>query len=382
MRRALVAAVVSLLVVAGVASAQTSGAPSGPVSDAGRFSLSAEALMWWFKGAPTPPLVTDGLLGRPSTHVLLGGDDVDTNPNPGFRVTAGYALTERWGVEGGVFYVPTRSSSRSVGSSGLIGSRELVIPFFDAIRLGEAVTPLSLPGIHAGQAREEFRTSLLGAELNATTRVPMTGPLRLDALGGFRYLRLRETYTFATDSPDVPPRPADVFQTRDEFDATNNFFGLQLGGRARAEWGAWFLTGALKVALGAMVESVDIDGRLVTNDFNNRGVPQTLAGGYFAQPTNMGRHTRAVFAVVPEAGLTAGYQVTPWMAVVAGYTFLYANNVVHASQQIDRNINPRQAPAISGNLPKPLNGPAEPAFRFNASDFWAQGLNAGLAFGF
>lgn len=114
MRRVLVAAVVSLLVVAGVASAQTSGAPSGPVSDAGRFSLSAEALMWWFKGAPTPPLVTDGLLGRPSTHVLLGGDDVDTNPNPGFRVTAGYALTEQWGIEGGVLVVNLKTA-RALG---------------------------------------------------------------------------------------------------------------------------------------------------------------------------------------------------------------------------------------------------------------------------
>src|SRR5205814_2279088 len=165
---------------------------------------------------------------------------------------------------------------------------------------------------------------------------------------------------FATDSPNIPPAHPDVFQTRDEFDVANNFHGLQVGARARADWGPVFLTGMLKVALGAMVESVDIDGSLVTNDFNNFGVPQTFKGGYFALPTNIGSHTRSVFAVVPEAGLTLGYQITPWMAVTAGYTFLYANNVVRAPQQVNRNINPTQASAITGTAASPPVGPAAP----------------------
>ena len=119
MRHAIVAAAVSLLVVASVASAQTSGTPS----DAGRFTISAEALMWWFKGSPAPtPLVSDGVVGEPGTRVLLGGEDLDTNPNPGFRLTAGYSLTDRWGVESIFFYVPPRSTTRSVSSSGQPGS--------------------------------------------------------------------------------------------------------------------------------------------------------------------------------------------------------------------------------------------------------------------
>ena len=166
----------------------------------------------------------------------------------------------------------------------------------------------------AGSATEELRDSLLGAELNATMRVPTMGPLRLEGLGGFRYLRLRETYAFSTDSPNIPPHPLDVFQTTDEFDTTNNFFGLQVGLRARARLGRVrrVLRGrAVKVALGAMVQSIDIAGRLVTNDFNNFGAPQTFAGGYFALPSNIGDRTRSVFAVVPEAGLSLGYRITP-----------------------------------------------------------------------
>src|SRR5262249_61731824 len=114
--------------------------------------------------------------------------------------------------------------------------------------------------------------------------------------GRLRYLRLQETYTFSTNSPFAAPRPPDVFRTRDEFETTNNFYGAQVGARVRADWGSWFVSGALKVALGGVMQSLDIDGRLETNDFTSFGPVQTFPGGYFAQPTNMGHHHRAVFA--------------------------------------------------------------------------------------
>ena len=386
MRKAIVAALTSLLISTGVASAQTMSAPSAPStapSEVGRLSISAEALLWWFKGSPTPvPLVSNGLLDVAGTKVLLGGKDLDTNPNSGFRVTVGYSLTDRWGAEGSVFYLLDRSTSRTAGSSGQIGSQDLLIPFFDVTLPGENTTFLSSEGRFAGRAKEELSNSFLGAELNGTMKLLWASPWRVDLLGGFRYLNLRETYTFTTSSPNVAPQPADVFQTKDEFDATNNFYGAQLGVRARYDRGSWFASSAVKFALGAMIQSVDVDGFLETNDFNDFGPVQRFAGGYFAQPTNIGSHTRSVFAVVPEVGLNIGYRITQWAFVFVGYTFLYTNSVVRAPQQVNRNINPSQSPAITGNLPAPLMGPAEPSFRFNASDFWAQGLNVGLAFRF
>jgi hypothetical protein len=351
--------------------------------DTTRVQVGAEALTWWFKGAAAPPLVTNGLLSQPGTRTLLGGDGLDTDPNLGFRLTASYALTERWTLEGGVFYIPSRSTSRSVSSSGLRGSPDLSIPFFDVTHGRESDSALSSAGVFAGRATEELTNSLLGAEVNATMRVAVPAPWRLDALGGIRYLRLRETYTFTTDSPDIPPQPAGVFRTTDEFDASNHFVGVQVGARAGTDWGAWFAAATLKLGLGAMIQSVDVSGQLVTDEFtNNVGAPRTFAGGYFALPTNIGGHTRTVFAVVPEAALTVGYRITPWLSVFGGYTLLYASNVVRAPEQINRTINPTQSVAITGNVPAPLKGPAEPSFRFNASDFWAQGLNAGLAFRF
>ena len=127
-RHAVAAAVLCVLAVSDVAFAQ---APAGPVSDVGRFTVSAEALMLWFKSSPSTPLVSTGTLDDPSTRIVLGGEDLDTNPNPGFRITAGYGLTDRWGVEGSFFHVPPRTTSRTVSSTGRPGSTDLFIPFFD-----------------------------------------------------------------------------------------------------------------------------------------------------------------------------------------------------------------------------------------------------------
>src|SRR5262249_20687734 len=121
-RNAIVAGLALFLFGAGIASAQTSAAPvtsPPPAAEPGRFSISAEALVWWFKDSPLPvPIITDGLVGQPGTKTLLGGEDLDTGANPGFRLSAGYAFTERWGIDSSFFYIPSRSTSNSVSSSG------------------------------------------------------------------------------------------------------------------------------------------------------------------------------------------------------------------------------------------------------------------------
>ncbi len=377
MRNVIVAALASLVLFGGAASAQTGSVAAGP------FSVSAEALLWWFKSSPTPvPLVTDGGLIESETKVLLGGGERDTNPNPGFRVTAGYAPNERWGLEGSVLYIPTRSTSRSVASSGVSGSTDLLIPYFDVTQNQETVTELSLAPIYRGSAREELSNSLLGAEVNGTWALASGQPWQVSLLGGFRWLRLRETYTITTSSPFIPPQPVDIWNTTDKFDAFNNFYGAQIGAKARYDWGRWFANGTVKVGVGAMVQTVEISGSLVTNDFTNFGPTQTFPGGYFALPTNIGTHTRTVFGVVPEVGLNVGYQITPGMSVFVGYTMLYANNVVRPGNQINRNINTTQSVSWVGEPPATLQGPAQPSFKFNTSDFWAQGINVGLGFRF
>src|SRR6185295_14592839 len=166
------------------------------------------------------------------------------------------------------FYVDSRSTSRGVSSSGNTGSTDLLLPYFDVNLNREALTEISLAPLYAGSAMVELNNKLMGAEANATYALDSARPWDVGLIGGFRWLQLKETYTITTSSPFVPPGPADIWQTTDRFDATNNFYGAQFGARARYDSDRWFTSGILKVGLGAMVQSVDVDGSLLTNDFN------------------------------------------------------------------------------------------------------------------
>jgi hypothetical protein len=364
----------------GAALAQGAPAPAG---GDGRWSVSAEALVAWFKGSPTPvPIVTDNYLDVPGVNVLLGGGTADTNPNAGFRITAAYRVDGRVGVEATGFYVPSRSTSSSVSSTGQPGSIDLLLPYFDVTLEQENVTEISWWPEYRGSAQATLSNNFGGGELNLTWAVPPQDGWRVDLLGGFRFLQLRESYTITTSSPYNAPNPADVWNTTDAFDARNRFYGLQVGARAAYDRGPWIGSVMGKVALGAMQQRVSVGGFLETNDYNDYGPTQSFSGGYFALPTNSGAHSRNTFAVVPEIAVGVGYRLTPQATVYAGYSFLYASNVARPGEQINRNVNPTQSVAYGNDPPAPLVGAAQPNFNFNTTDFWAQTLSVGVAYRF
>lgn len=374
--------VVFLLLSATPAQAQAAGG-AGSGSSPGTFTIAAEGLFWWFNDSPAPvPLVTSGVLGVANVQTYLGGQSLDTGMHPGFRITAGYLTTDRFGWEGNVFYIPTRTTSRSVSSSGQIGSTNLILPYLDAQSGTQNGTELSLAPTYSGSATEELSSGLLGAELNAAWALPPSGSWRADVIGGFRYLRLRETYTFTTSSPYIPPFPVDIWDTTDRFEATNSFYGAQVGLRARYDQGPWFGAGTAKIALGGMVQAVDVAGSLVTNDYTGSAATQSFSGGYFALPTNIGNYSRTQFAAVPEVNLNVGYRITPSASVFVAYSFVYASSVVRPGNQINRTVNTTQSTSYTEDPAARLVGPAKPSFAFNDSAFWAQGVNVGVAIRF
>ena len=379
MTKIVLAVLAAVLGVVGSAAAQTNLG-----TDDGRFYGQVDYLMWWVKDSPQRvPLVSNGLLSQPGTQVIMGGNDIDLGRHNGVRLALGYWLTDdqAWGVEAGGFYLPTVTSRQTVSSSGAPGSTHLVVPFFDPTRNTEAFSDVSSAGEFSGTATQRLKSRLWGAEGNVVMSLANPGPWRLDLLGGIRYLNLSEGFSFATSSPDLPPGPTTVFRTKDVFDADNDFYGGQIGLRGRYLWGRFTADATLKVAVGAMRQHVDVAGSLTTNFFHPP-IVQSFGGGLFAQPTNIGAYSRNVIAVVPEAGVNVGFRLTDWASVVLGYSFLYASNVARPGNQIDRVINPTQSQAISLNNPAPLVGAARPAFKFQGSDFWAHGLNAGFAFNF
>lgn len=369
-RWALAAAITT---AAGVASAQgTAGA--------GPWTFGAEALVAWFKASPTPvPIITDYYLDAPDVNVLLGGGSVNTNPNAGLRLTGAYRIDSRWGIEATGFYIPSRSTSNGVSSTGQAGSTDLLMPYVDADTGRESVSYISDAPDYAGSAVATLDNNLGGFELDATWAMGATAGWRTSLLGGFRFLQLRETYTITTSSPYIAPNPSDIWNTTDNFDARNRFCGLQVGIRSAYDKGPWTATLLGKIALGTMQQRVSINGVLETNDFNGYGAVQNFTGGYYALPSNSGDHSRSQFAVVPEVGINVGYKLTPRVSAFLGYSFLYASNVVRPGDQVDRTINTTQNVAWTGSTTLDPSGPSQPSFGFNTTSFWAQTLSLGVA---
>lgn len=358
------------------------GTPA-PMESATRWSLSAEALSAWLRKSPTPvPIITDNFVDAPGVHVLLGGGSVDTNPNAGFKLTAAYRVDGHLSAELAGFYIPTRTTSTRVSSTGQPGSTDLYLPFFDVTSNEENFTEISYWSTFRGSAQATLSNNLGAGEFNVTWTMPKHDAWRVELLGGVRFLQLRESYTITTSSPYNPPNPADVWNTTDSFDARNRFYGLQVGARAAYDQGPWVGSVNARVALGTMQQRVAVNGHLETNDYTNYGPVQTFPGGYFALPTNSGEHSRNSFAVLPEIAFNIGYRLTRDATVYLGYSLLYASNVVRPGDQINRNINPTQTVSYGNDPPVQPAGPAQPTFRFNSSDFWAQSVSIGFAYRF
>jgi len=180
---------------------------------------------------------------------------------------------------------------------------------------------------------------------------------------------------YETDSTALAAQPGVAFATRaqvmDSFKTDNHFHGGLIGLSGERKVGYWFVGGRVSVALGGVHQIVTIDGRTVTTI---PGVPtQANFQGLYTQASNIGRHERNVFAVVPEIGLRFGVQLTESARLYVGYNWMYLSNVVRGGDQIDTRVNPNFLPPNTGTV----TGPALPTFRFHSTDYWLQGVSFG-----
>jgi hypothetical protein len=361
--------------------------PCGPP---GRVWVSSEYLLWWLRGGSTPPLVTTGpatggipgVIGAPGTQILVGGDREDDNPHSGFRVTAGLWLDSchTHGIEASYFHIFPRSEDATISGLPVIAR-----PFTDVVG-GAGVAPgapnvqiAAAPGVAVGSVRVHQETGLQGAEVNYLCNRCCTCDGRTDVFAGFRWLELRDELEIEEDvlvNPNVPRLGGSRVLVTDEFDTRNSFYGGQIGVRREIWRDRWFVNGTAKVAIGVTHQVVDIHGS--TTIIAPDGTATTQQGGLLALSSNIGHYSRDRFAVVPEVGINIGRQVTDYIRVFAGYSFLYWSNVVRPGEQIDTVLNRNLIPT-SSTFGQP-GGPARPAFSFHDSDFWAHGINVGIEF--
>jgi hypothetical protein len=363
----------------------------------------AEILNWRIQDAPLPtPLLTTssgssiGTLGDPGTQILIGGRSIGLGEQPGGRFTVGGFLEgDAVGGELSFFYLNRFSSSRAYIDR--TGEFRFGLPYFNAVAELPAVQAISgpplitpdrfvfipqlettvrIPGtrIPGAQALVGFNTTsqLYGYEGNGFAVVEWAGPVRVDVLAGFRYLRLNEDMLLESTSLQLPSVPGEVFTFRDTFSTTNDFYGGQVGARVVVDLGVAFAEVTGKIGAGPMTQEVDIAGALQTTG-------GAFPSGMYAQRTNSGNSSETRFAVVSEVQANAGAQFGP-VRVFAGYSFMYVSSVARPGNQISPAINPNQSEVISASASPPGlgSGPIAPVRTVNSSSFWAQGVSVGI----
>lgn len=358
----------------------------------GRLWVELEYLAWASSKTHLPPLVTTsdptaslaeaGVLGMDNTSILFGNADYQGDLRSGGRLTGGYWFTpeHRFGVEGSFFEVDGSDVEfRALGDATPILAR----PIINAqTGLPDALL-VSYPGVQLGGIAVKSDVDLLGAEALLRHAIRSGGNYRVDGVVGYRYQRLLdrlsvdESFDFAQEDGSDETTSIDGF---DDFASENEFHGGELGLIGRW-WGCrWALQALGKIALGGTRTTTSIAGRTVrtiTNDDPDVDpVRTTYAGGVLALPSNLGRYAQSESGAVGELGVRLEYALNKQCRVAFGYTFIYWSSVARITDSIDSVVDLSQVP------PNANPSAASPSFEFRDTDFWAQGLNAGLQIDF
>jgi hypothetical protein len=252
----------------------------------------------------------------------------------------------------------SRTPSFIAGGTGAPGTPVIARPFFNAFTNQQDAERVAFPGQLGGTVAVDWSSRLQGAELNGVTRLGGYGFARLDLLAGFRYLQLDEGLGIREDlnvNPTFPQGGGSHIDVADQFDTHNRFYGGQLGARVQWQRERLFVNVLGKVALGVTHEVIGINGTTVFT--TPGGTPTAAQGGLLALPSNSGHSSRDQFAVLPEVGVSVGYQITETLRLSLGYTFLYVSSVVRPGDQIDLRVDSRQLPVNGGTMngsPNPL----------------------------
>jgi Putative beta barrel porin-7 (BBP7) len=347
------------------------------------FWVGAEALLWWSKNQPlSVPVITTGPasqganagnLGAPGTVSLNG--PLNSDVEGGVRLFAGgwFDPEHTIGLEGSLFFLGRQSAG--FGASDRSGTGSFVIN--EPVVGAPFVTQVSAPGVETGSVAVDATSRLWGGDVNLMYNLYRANGLTVNLLGGYRYLELEEslniaansslftttTYTDNMGNTLATAPPGSAVTVLDHFGTRNEFNGGQIGADFQYVRGRWFVGGAAKLAIGATHEVVTVNG--TTTVFPVNATPVPLGGGNFAN-IQSGRYSTDRFALAPEGQLNVGYQITPWLRGLIGYTFLYLSSVARPGNQIDNTYD----------------GMTHPTVPMTSSSYWAQGLTLSFQFSY
>ena len=351
------------------------------------FWFNVDALYWWMPRTSIPvPLVTTGdpadgnlagVVGRPSTRILFGDQSL-ANDNFGMRLALGgsFGGDRAAGFELGGFWF-ARAGHAFRAASDANGNPPIYLTAYNVQTAAEASLVVADPlAQFGGNVTILTKMRLWGAEGNLSANIVRDDSFEWTLLYGFRFIQLAESFDLYSNSVDLAFNQA--YAIHDRFATTNNFYGFQIGSRFRWQPSRVSFEATPKLAIGATERILKIDGSS-SNTGPDAVTPGNFAGGFLAEPSNIGRRSSTAFGIVPSLELKLGLQVSEHVHFSLGYDILYLNSVLRPGNQLDRNINLSQNPIYNAT---PGTGPNSPASSLNSSSFFVNGINLRLEFRF
>jgi hypothetical protein len=315
---------------------------------------------------------------------------------PGARFALGYWWTSEnpWvpggqlatsGVETRFMFVGQRSVSFAD-----FGSPTLVRPFFDLNNGVQSGVVVAAPGLASGAVTGTASESLWGAEVNAWHGLYHDWPgttCSVEGMIGFRFLGMDDGIQISRASnfvaspvgfPDYAFLAGNRIREQESFTTQNRFFGGQLGIRGNMYLDCMTVTGQFQLGVGDTNESINIQGsqlRILPN-----GQTMVSQGALLALPSNIGRHDRNKFTLLPELGLKLSFPVGDHWVLSAGFTTLYWNRIIRPGDQVDRVVDITQIPSFPGAAAAIPTGFARPGVPFQQSDLWLMGVMVSAEF--
>lgn len=354
---------------------------------AGKIWGEIDYILWQASGDAVPALVTTsptgtavgaaGVLGSTGTRVLAGSSKFSDDLRSGLRYNVGVWLNpeQTIGVQTGGFFLQDGSSSAAFSSAG---DPILARPFTNALNGAASSQLIAYPGVVGGAIGVDHSNRIYGFDAALRGNMCCTATWRLDALLGYRFLRIEdnldinETLTAGAGAPANIGVPVGTnVSVADRFQTSNTFNGVQAG--VTGEWrfaDHWFISGTGKASFGWMNQVINING--ATAILVPGGASTQYVGGLLALSSNMGRSSQTDAVIIPELNVNLGYQLTSNIRLRAGYSFLYVSSVTRPGSVMDTTVNPALIPPATGATP------ARPTTLADHNDLFLQGINAGI----
>jgi hypothetical protein len=331
-----------------------------------RWVVDADYVVSWLREGRLPPTLTtstaasQGLLGQPDTRILYGDDRLETRHGDrfnGVRLTLGWWCddAETFGLEASGFILERDSTYFKATSDGsVLLTRPYINP--DGTPGSAIIAGLTPAGVRNGGFVGYSRLEFFGEEANAVAALVRDDNLRVDFLGGARFLQMRDR-TDLTATGWLLPAQTTLYGLTDFYRVHNAYYGAQVGLRGEWTYGRWSLNMRGDVGLGANVEQVIAYGQQIVQTPTSRIVTPF---GLTVKASNTGTFDRTAVNLVTGVSCTMKYRLTQHIQASAGYSFLLWDGPLRSGDQVEL-------------------GPT-PTIPFRRDVFWAQGLHAGLEF--